>query len=516
MKRLGLLFAFLCRFALGAPNWEVAVIFLGAEEQDEQVLRDMDRNIVELAVSRPNERYRLSLYREFEDRAVAYYVDPHSKKDFVWDPLFFKPEKRGIRVPGQMVEEKVERTSLFYDDKRLARFLTGSYTDPNSRRLLILYTHGLAFEGIRGVLLRDLQSQLKSFLPQRANRPPLDILWFSSCFMSTIEVAYELKDLSTFFMASEDAEYTAGAPFQTLQLLGEKDVAPERGAIELAESYLESYSIKKGGSQSKNVLLSAATISVIETAKLKLLVDALSYIANSLKPMTDEEKQTLRKSRKRIAIQMEKLSLMIDLGSFLRYVKNRKDRFPGEEAQARLDSLLYLLELDTPARVKTNPRLALIPPVTDSRVVYGYQNWTKGDKDDDDTLIRLPKELKFDAFVAGPRSRQWPSRGVHSRLYVSPFSLGLDSFHYFFVSSDPSRERLTPDLQFVRTEQDFATFEAKVIGNPIRFSGYTQKSGATAEKYTGLSVLDPTQEDVAPSYSYTRFSKATLWEDLLR
>ncbi|MEQ1831295.1 MAG: clostripain-related cysteine peptidase, partial [Pirellula sp.] len=350
--------------------------------------------------------------------------------------------------------------------------------------MLIIYGHGLAFEGLKDVSLTELASQLANHLPERkASKKPLDILWFNSCFMATIEVVYHLRNLATYQMASEAAEFTAGAPFQTLRLLDEGPDDVQSVAKMLAENYLESYSVKEKGSQSKDVLITSATIAVIESDRLRMLVDAMGWVVNSLKPMTDAEKETLKRSRKRVAIKIENASMMIDLGSFLRYLKDRKDRFNSQEAQARLDSILHLLELEKSAKVKTNPRLTLYAPAKNSRLVYGYDEWTRGHKDDLDTLALLPNELKFDRFVKGANDHEWPSRNIVKRLTISPFAPGLNHFDWYFEGSNQRFHR-------ERSKQDFATFEATHVGNPIRFSGYTQERGKLAEIYTGLTVLD--------------------------
>lgn len=229
--------------------WEAAVIFLGAQEESATYQKDIDRNILELARTTPGENFRLSVYREFPTRAVAYHANA-SSKGAVWDTLFEAPPMKGVRIPGSLREEKV-KSHLFYDDDRLERFLKKAFTLEGSKRLLVIYSHGLAFDGLRGVRLKDVRSQLEAFLPRREKNTPLDLLWLNSCFMSTIEVAYELRGLTQYLLASEDEEFTAGAPFESLRTLSDGEV--EKVASELAEAYLTSYSIARKGSQSSQV-----------------------------------------------------------------------------------------------------------------------------------------------------------------------------------------------------------------------------------------------------------------------
>lgn len=494
--------------AFAQSKWEVAVIFLGAGEEAEYQL-GIDRNILELATSRPNDLYRLSIYRDFTSRAVSYFADPKSSVTQPWDALFHQVPQKGVPIAGKLYIHDDVVGNVLSEDDRLGAFLKEAFRDETAKRMLVIYGHGLAFEGLKNVSLPELQAQLATHLPtRRASKKPLDILWFNSCFMATIEVTYHLRDLATYQMASEAAEFTAGAPFEMLRILDEGPDDVLAVAKTLAENYLESYSVKEKGSQSKDVLITSATIAVVESDRLKMLVDALTWVVNSLKPLSDAEKETLLRSRKRVAIKIENASMMIDLGSFLRYLKDRKDRFASPEAQARLDSILHLLELEKSTKLKTNPRFTLYAPVKNSRLVYGYAEWTRGHKEDLDALALLPNELKFDRFLKGPNAKEWPSRNIVKRLTISPFAPGLNHFDFYF---EGSAKRFHKE----RSKQDFATFEASHAGNPIRFSGYTQERGKLAERYTGLTVLDPAEPDYPPSYSYNDFSKATLWEELL-
>lgn len=514
-----------------AARWEVAVIFMGAQDDTEAYQQALDRNILELAMVAPNDNYHLTIYREFPMRAVSFFADPtpHSEKLVVWDPLFQNPPPPGrtgpVKVPGEMKEQPGITQLLLNDDDRLRPFFKRAFSDPQAKRLLVIYDHGAAFEGIRGVRLADLETQLANFLPSRGKEPPLDLLWLNSCFMATIEVAYELRKLTSYFLASEDAEFTAGAPFQSFRSLREGPEASETVATGLAQAYIESYSVKEKGVQSGAVISTSATIAVIETARLPMLVEGLTWLVGTLKPLGAKEKLALQRSRKRIEIQIKDAKKMIDLGSFLRYLSTRSDLFPGDDTQARFGSLLHLLEADIPAKVHSAPRLPLIPPKPEVRLVFGFGGWKQGHKADTDTLAKVEDiHLKLDnrpeknfRFIPGiPEiGGDWPSRHINKHFTVSPFPIGIDQFDYYFVEDKAPYVPLTPPQSFARAGRDFAVFSAGHHGNPIRFSGYTQQSGREAEKYTGLSVLDPTLVNVPPAYSRNGFSQTTHWEELL-
>lgn len=501
-------------WAYAQTPWEVAVVFLGAKIDDPEHQKDIDRNIVELADSRPNEWYRLSIAREFENRFVQYFVDAKSNQGTLWDPLLFDPPKQKVNVYGELKVQPADKDTFLLDDAKAKSFFAKAYQNPNSRRLLVVYAHGFAFRGLLDIKLKDLRTQLVNSIAKREGRAPLDILWIDACFMGNLESAYELREVAPYYVSTEEAEFSAGSPFQSFRILGEGPDDSSTVARSLAQDFLDSYSYLEKGVQRRAVHSSSATISVVETRRLATLVKGLSGIAYSLRPLSTDQKKVIRRSQKRIEIQMEGKTSLVDLGNLLRYLKSRKDVFSVQEAQDRIDSLLQLLELKREEKVKRTPRVWMIPPREDYWAVYGYNFWSAGYKGDDENLDRLPKNLKPRQFVPGPNKKEWPSRPVHIQLNVSPFAPTLDVFHFFFVSPKNPSTPVTPVKTLERVE-DIVLFEASHGGNPVIFSGYTQGIGKMGEKYAGLSILDPTEERLPADYSYLDFSELTHWEELL-
>ena len=462
-----------------SAKWETAVVFLGAGEAAEYQ-SDVDQNLMELA--RMPVRQRLGILREFDDHVTSYFPDPKSSVLSKWDALFFKPPVAGIDIPGEM--NVFAKAKVLQDEALLAKFLRSAFSDPSAHRILVIYGHGEGFKGMKALPLLKLQALLEKVLPKRSGAP-LDILWMNSCFMANTEAAYQLRELAPFYLASEDAEFSAGAPFDTLQNLPGKDA--RAAALDLAESYLESYSYVAKGDQRKAVFESAATISVTETAKLEGLVNVLKKTSTLLKSTIKD----LARKRKKIVMQRDDL---VDLGALALQIGDSE--------------LAQYLELSGGHVRKSNPRLPVFAPAQNSNLVFGYEGWTRGSESDSDVLDRLPKQLQPTSFVAGPDDKKLPSRNVHIRLYLNPFTVSFNEFDYYFV--DASGKPLTEKQAFVRTS-DYFTYTAKGEQTPVIFSGYVQSKGAAAEIYNGISILNPLTGIPTTTYPDSDFSKATDW-----
>src|SRR3989338_7365548 len=132
MKFFLLLFLFVGQAQAGT-QWEVGVVFLGARE-NAAYQKDIDHNILELSRSYPNDLYRLSVYRELENRSVEYFVDPKSKKFHSWDPLFATKPPTSIQVPGELNawEKRPGEKSIVQEPVLFARFAEQAFQNPKA------------------------------------------------------------------------------------------------------------------------------------------------------------------------------------------------------------------------------------------------------------------------------------------------------------------------------------------------------------------------------------------------
>lgn len=490
---------------LALSQWEVAVLFLGAGESPEYQ-KDIDRNILELSKTFPGDHYRLSIYRELPTQNVEYFVDRRSAKVQSWDPLFAQKPAVSISVPGELrfwERHKTEK-NLLLEPLALEMFLKRAFRFPNSKRILVLYSHGEGYRGLGGgVSLKQLRANLEAALPERPGRA-LDILWLDACFMANLEAAYELRNTSRFLIASEEAEFSAGAPFDMFESLAWGPDYPYRVAIDFAERFVESYSYLKKGSQRRAVFKSSATVSVLDLRRLEGLVEKVSALTKGIGSFSQTQRANLRKNLPRLTMDRQDL---VDFGSLIVHLSRSKS-FQSTQVQEAVTQMRFLLDLQRPEKFQTNPRLIVSPSQSGAPIVFGYEEWTKGYRGDADSLEKLPDALheNITAFVNGPLGREWPSREVRDVLYFSPFTVGLNQFHYYYLDS-------TLLSSFKRTK-DFVYFPSESLQNPVVFTGYTQGIGETAERYSGLSILDPTIGLPSFDYADLDFVTATGWGNL--
>lgn len=491
-------------FAYSA-NWEVAVIFLGSEEPD-SFQKDIDQNILELARTSPNSKFKLSILRDFSHDAIEYVLNQDTIQSLTsWDSLFYAPPVAGVQIPGTISKYLKSNNSKSFLDQSdyLKIFLHKAFSIINSKRLLVIYGHGEAYSGLRQKKLIELQSVFQNYLPSRTNRKPLDILYFDSCFMGSIEAIYQFRNTADFMITSQDAEFSAGSPFDVFSDFEDGPEDVKSAALNLAERFVESYSFTKEGSQRNSIEKSSATINVIDTSKLEPLVQKLKVFSTSF-----SDKQIFKTARNfSTKIAMDKPEL-VDLGQLVKKLSQLSN------LKNISKEIINLLELNQAGRLQTNPRLKIQPESSDSVLTFGYNNWTRGHKEDEFLLSLLPKNLNPTSFITGADSKLWPARKIKKRIYISPFIPGIQIFNYSILDGI-TQKTLLFSQNFKRTK-DYYSFRSTEVSNPILFSAYTQSIGSQAEKYTGLNISDPSIGIPTLDYLQNDFYKETHWSNTMR
>jgi hypothetical protein len=103
-------------------------------------------------------------------------------------------------------------------------------------------------------------------------RHPLDVIGFDTCFGASLELAYELRDLARFMVASQDAVPADGWEYDDLlRRFAESDRRPESFAASIVQSYAD-----------LNAGLAGATISTTDLAETGGLVAALNVFSDEL------------------------------------------------------------------------------------------------------------------------------------------------------------------------------------------------------------------------------------------
>lgn len=496
-------------FARANTVWEVAVVFLGAEE-DADYQADIDADMRELASLPVGERLKLSVYRDFADRAVTFQPDPSATESTPWDPLFGVSEPSGLPIYGRLTSRKKSAIEgpVARNPERLADFLRSAFRDPSARRLLVVWGHGYGVDGIQGFSLPELRELLSGAVPARAGKKPLDLLWFDSCFMATVEVAYEFMEQAELMLASEAAEFSTGLPFETLAELVE---FPERTirdtATSLARKFVASYSYLRLGRQRTAASTSPATISVLDLARISGLVEKLAELVARQGRLGPEARRELVIRRSTRATGLE---AQADLVSFLQHL--RESAVLKEPAETLAREALFRLEGFREWRLATDLRIRVVPPAGQHEVwlVYGYNDWIYGAEGDQATAEKLADEMKPAGFVVGAFGLRWPYIVVRQARDLVAFGVDRNKFHYYFVDPKTGQRLSDENIMYRFPDQELIEFHARNPENPVLYSAYTQGRGGHAERYFGLSIFDRAFA-ASPGLLESRFSRRTKW-----
>jgi hypothetical protein len=134
--------------------------------------------------------------------------------------------------------------------KEFVDFALAEY--PADKVMLVMQDHGYSWRGLcvddtdgGGIMLiDDLNSALAEVKEDRG--APIDILAMDACSMSTLEVAYELRDVASYFTASQVVVPFDGLPYEMIidSLMADPTVSPEALASSMVDMYMEYYSSK--------------------------------------------------------------------------------------------------------------------------------------------------------------------------------------------------------------------------------------------------------------------------------
>lgn len=488
LKTLAVLLFFVSKcLCASETEWEVAVVFRGAGEA-ESFQKDIDKNILELARTIPGTFLKLGLYRESDANNYAFIPNPNSSVSVSLSQLLYRQDLSAIKAYGSFSKRK---------DLNLKTFLKSFYKNPNSKKALIFYSHGLGPDGLKNLSTKHFKEILKEAVPH------LNLLWFDACFMANMEFLYELRKASEFTIASEEAEFTAGLPFQNISLFSQMPNARE-AALLLARDYIDSYSYLKSGNQRNYVHVSSATISIIENKKLDAFAVKLKEIAQLYKSIPENQKIRLNRILSSKASMDDKT--LIDLGHFLIELRALVD-----SNDKKITELIRLLNINAIKSLKTNPRITISSSEKKSHVVYGFNHWKNGHKQDYLNNSLYSVLLKNDGFVSGPENTEWPFKTIDSLLlHISPFAPGVNTFNYYLLSQEG--KKIGPYIEISRTHDVVESFADSLL-TPLMYTAYTQQIGTRAERYTGLNISIPSS---IPSLDYyeLEFNQLADWLSL--
>ena len=439
---------------MAETKWETAVIFLGAHEDHEFQL-DVDKNLKEISGIKSSAFLSVATYREAPSRA---------------------------------------------DRNQLIPFLKKSFKDPKSKKMLVIYGHGIGPDG-----MKDASSnEIKNFLLE--SNIKFDLLWFDSCFLSNIEFLFEMRKSSQYTIASEEAEFSSGLPFESLSELPRFE-SSEEGAVFLARSFIDSYSYIKNGKQKDSVASTSATISVIKNSELDSFINQFSKVSKIIADLDVSKKEQLKKTLNR-NFGMQNAEL-VDLGHFL--IELRKlINDPVRDSQ--LTMLIRLLNIDSIKKLRSNPVIRITAPEAGAHMVFGFNHWENGHQSEYLDNPLFSQILSAKTFAPGINNRKWPVKTFTApTTLINPFAPGIESFDYYFVSADKLR-LLTKETVSLTSAQDVVEIprSKNTAGSFLIYSAYTQQVGKKAERYTGVNI---TLFESVPSMDYfeLEFNRLLSW-----
>jgi hypothetical protein len=333
-------------------KWEVATVFLGRDE-DADFQKEVDANILELKNIPASKSLALTIHRE---------------------------------------------TSTTKREKILG-VLKKAFKDPKAKKMLILYGHGKGALGLKDISTYELIDLLNEL------NIKLDILWMDACFQANIEFLYQIRKHSQYTIASEEAEFMSGLPFESLSELTDYSNSKE-AALFVAKRFIESYSTLKKGEQSHYVTVSSATISVIDNSEIKYFADLLKNVSSLISSLTPELQESLaRRLTKNFSMDQKEL---VDLGHLL--IELRKIN-KDPESDKSLTAIIRLLNIESVKKLRSNPRIKINLPEVGAQMVFGFNNWENGFEAEYNENPVFSEIVKAGKFIDGPQSNNLLSAG---------------------------------------------------------------------------------------------------------
>jgi hypothetical protein len=229
------------------------------------------------------------------------------------------------------------------DQKTLSDFLLwGREKFPARRTLVVLSGHGEGWPGISQdftdqndrLSLDELSAGLGDFT--RSRGAPIDVLLLDVCYWAMLETDWALRNLTSYIVASEDIDPSAGQRYDAFLggLVKEPGMAPRDLAMEIVASFREAYS--SGGYYHRGS--ETFTLSAVETARLGPLASALDGLADLLEGNLSALAPAVKAARG--AVETYGKPEYIDLGDFVSGLRSRSaDDGLNDSADAVLSAL---------------------------------------------------------------------------------------------------------------------------------------------------------------------------------
>jgi len=404
--------------------------------------------------------------------------------------------------------------------KELADFLSwGVENYPAKHFLVVVWNHGSGWQGIsfddesgKNLSTQDIVWGMSQAIPalEKVNpdHPKFDIIDFDACLMGMIEIAYEMRNVVDFMVASEETEPGQGIPYRDAMRVLKKnpEITPCSLAKAMVSTYVKSYAF--GGSQtSKRNLGDSVTNSAYDLSKIAPLKDSVDRLATSLLANYETYTRLLVDAYSQFAKLRRYDDSYVDLLDFSVRLATIKE-LPED---TRTICLEIIKTLGYPKLEDHLSQPIIIKQKTPGYVIWGYNGW------------KMPsKEI-------------WPPKTevYHSRFAKSPLKGPTDQGEYvceigpFTLVVDPGQKKMeyVTEINYkilledgkigseftARTGKEMTYVDEFPSTSPLIAEGHTMGMGNSY----GISIYYPYYLDFQTSYKTLKFAKETEWDEFL-
>lgn len=496
----------------GRKNWTV-LIFLNADN-DLETSGMKDLNEMECIGSDENMNIVVQIDRQKGSRG-----DTVEDGNWIGTRRYEVTKDRTKKIASKLVMNLDERD--MGNRKELAEFLQwGVETYPADHFVAVVWNHGAGWKGISlddqsGKMLNipdvlwAFQQAVPSLQKVNPKHPRFDILDFDACLMGMIEIAYELRNVTDFLLASEQTEPGQGMPYQgTLRPIKEDpSVTPRQLAKLMTSAYVKSYAA--GGSQTTRRFGGApVTKSAYDLSRISPLVELVNKLGASLSANHSAYTRLLVDEFGQFAkVRRYSDESFVDLVDFSMKLAQLADL--PEETRGICKEILTLIGYP-----KLDDRLSqpvVIKRRTPGAVVWGYNGWKTPPKEMRPSSTEIYHSRFARTPLAGP-----DDKGDYSCV-IGPFTVVLDpvakrreyvkEINFKIQYQDG---KTSPDMT-ERRGREYTLVTQFPPTSPLIAEGHTQGMGNSF----GMSIYYPYCLEFQSSYKMLQFAKETSWASFI-
>ena len=379
-------------------------------------------------------------------------------------------------------------------------------TFPADHYALVIWNHGAGWSGVsyddntrHGMTLPDVRRACEGIASaiSRSRGGRIDVIEFDACLMATLEVAYELREVGDFLVASQETEPDDGMPYD--EYLDWLTKYPESPPLSLAKAMVDTYvrSYAPEGSQTDDgAWAGSETKSAIRLSRVEELRQAVEAVAAIL----EGKPGLLGQVAEEILVEARRFDRLVDIQDF----------FGKLAEQDRADSRLREA-VENVARIIGYPgegKDTLVNEVVIRRrspgaVIWGWNGW-------------LPPPRELAPFVHDSRHAKTPLAGPDAKgNFVARIR-----FPPYLHNPKSGQGELVREINY-RFEDESEKRSISDIRNTFVTTDFTPDAAICAEGHLvgsnrshGISIYLPAYLGFEKEYRRLRFSDRSRWAAL--